>query len=79
MDQDVTYALSHALALGLAGRHEAALAELERAVTLGWSEPVFVRADPRWASLLRDPAAQILLARAEKTPAPARVASAAAH
>ena len=79
MDQNATYALSHALALGLAGRHESALVELERAVTLGWSEPAFVRADPRWAGLLRDPAAQTLLARAGKPAAPNRVASAAAH
>jgi hypothetical protein len=74
MDQNATYALSHALALGLSGRHEAALAELERAVALGWSEPAFVRADPRWAGLLRDPVAQGLLARAERRVPPARVA-----
>jgi len=79
MDQNVTYALSHALALGLAGRREAALSELERAVTLGWSEPALVRADPRWAGLLQDPVAQGLLARADRSGMPARIAAAEIH
>lgn len=79
MDQNVAYALSHALALGLAGRHDAAIVELERAVTLGWSEPAFVRADPRWAGLLQDPAAQSLLARADRSGVPARIAAAEIH
>lgn len=76
MDQDVGYALSHALALALAGQREPALAELDRAIRLGWSEPVFIRADPRWANLLRDPAAQTLLARVDRSAMPARVAAA---
>ncbi len=76
MDQDAGYALSHALAFALAGQRDSALAELERAIELGWSEPVFVRADPRWSGLLRDPAAQTLLARADRSAAPARVAAA---
>jgi len=76
-DRGVEFAVNRALARKLAGDHAAAIAELERAVTLGWSEPVMVRADPRWSGLDSNPAFQRVLALADQARKP-RVATVSA-
>ena len=79
LDQDASYALSRALALLLNGQRDLALAGLARAVDLGWAEPAFIRADPRWASLRDDPAAKLLLDRADEQAAPVQFATASVN
>ena len=74
-DQNTQFALSRALALRLAGQRDAMFQELERAYTLGWSEPVFLRQDPRWLDLAAEPAVQALLARVDERAAIVRIAA----
>jgi len=72
-DQQVRFALNRALAFKLAGERDAAIAELERAVALGWTEPASLQQDPRWSSVQGDPEVQALLARADERAAAVRV------
>ncbi len=78
-ERNPKHALASALALELAGRREQAIAEVERAVAMGWTETVMVRNDPRWGGLQTDPAVHALLARADERTAVMHLAAAAAH
>jgi tetratricopeptide (TPR) repeat protein len=74
-DQQATFALNRALAFKLAGERDSAIAELERAAALGWTEPVFFRQDPRWSDFNSDHAVRALLARIDERAAALRVAA----